>query len=200
MKTVRSIHVPAGFTLFELMVTLALAAVIAAIAIPNMSVFLRNNRLTSAANDLLRSTQIARSEAIKRQQNVVLCASANPNAATPACSYSVFAGWIVFQDTNNNWSLDDGEPVIERHDVLDSSVHVRNDRDGILSYGASGFANPPGAKTPSTRIVVCDDRGNRQVGNDSTARALFFEASGRTRVSRLSTDVTAALSVTGSCP
>ncbi len=68
--------------------------------------------------------QLARTEAIKRQRTVVVCASANPTAASPTCSYGAFRGWVVFQDTNNNWQADGiaTEPVIERHPLLDTTI------------------------------------------------------------------------------
>lgn len=198
-----------GFTLLELMVTIGVAGVLAAVAIPNMRDFIRNNRLTAAANDMLHSTQVARSEAIKRQQNVVVCASSDPAATVPACSYGAFRGWIVFQDTNANWAFDgddagtpadEGEVVIERHDLLDSTVMVRNDKEGIVSYSPRGFANSAGAKVPSTSIVICDARGNLKVGNSSAARALNIEPTGRSRVTKDYTEIGKAIDIAGACP
>src|SRR2546421_7458509 len=92
-----------GFTLTELMVTLAIAGVLAGVAVPNLRSFIQNSRLSSASNDLLRSLRLARTEAIKHQTNVAVCASAAPMAAAPTCSYGAFNGWIVFQDTNLSW-------------------------------------------------------------------------------------------------
>src|SRR5205085_1403194 len=121
-----------GFTLTELMVTVAVAGVLAMVAVPNMRTFLQNNRLSSASNDLLRSFNLARTEAIKHQANVVVCAVADPTLATPQCSYGPFKGWIVFQDSGPTpWQFDNGEPIFERHVLLDSSVTVNTDNNGI---------------------------------------------------------------------
>ncbi len=185
-----------GFTLTELMVTLAVAGVLAMIAVPNMRTFLQNNRLSSASNDLLRSFYLARTEAIKHQTNVAVCASAAPMAAVPACSYGPFNGWIVFQDTNFNWQWDNGEPIFERHVLLDTSVTVKTDNNGIEIYQATGFASPAGAKNPTRNILLCDIRGNQMVGTNSVERAVLIAASGRVRVSATSADVAAA----GTCP
>jgi len=185
------------------MVTLAVAGVLAMIAVPNMHTFLQNNRLSSASNDLLRSFNLARTEAIKHQANVVVCASAAPMAAVPTCSYGPFNGWIVFQDSGpppwpgaNPWQFDNGEPIFERHVLLDSSITVKTDNNGIEMYLATGFASPAGLKNPTRNILLCDSRGNQMVGTNSVERAVLIPASGRARVSATSADVLAA----GTCP
>ena len=189
-----------GFTLTELMVTLAVAGVLAGVAVPNLRSFIQNSRLSSASNDLLRSFNLARTEAIKRQANVVVCASALPMAAIPACSYGPFNGWIVFQDNNLSWQWENGEPIFERHELLDSSVTVKKDNNGIEMYLATGFASPAGVKNPTRNILLCDIRGNQMVGTNSVERAVLIVASGRTRVSATSADVSTAAAAAGACP
>lgn len=64
-----------GFTLIELLITLSVAAVLIAIAIPNFRILILNNRLTTAANDVVVSINLARIEAIKRNASVQLCSN-----------------------------------------------------------------------------------------------------------------------------
>src|SRR5690606_1518972 len=131
----------------------------------------------------------------------VVCATADPAAAQPTCSYGNFRGWVVFEDANNNWQHDDDEAVIERHDLVHESVTVLNDEDGVVSYAPTGFANPPtGALSPSRNVVICDERGHVQNGANSTARAVFISETGRSRASKLADDVEDAISAAGACP
>jgi len=204
---------PSGFTLLELMIALTVAGIIMASSIPSMRNYIRNNRLTGAANDLLHSIQVARSEAVKRQLaaggNVVVCGTSNPTVADAAltCNNTTFAGWFVFQDTNGDWVHGAAEPVLERHALVDPSVTIIADRSRILSYMPTGFGSPGGAGLlPTTRIVICDARGiiasgTNTVGATSTARALIIQPTGRARVSNQQADVVAAQAVIGaSCP
>jgi len=206
---------PTGFTLVELMVTLAVASILLAVTIPNMRTFVQNSRLSGGVNDLLHSLQVARTEAIKRQSiggfpaNVVVCGTADPTLADNAltCSYANFTGWFVFVDTNGDWQhANDGtEPVIERHGLLDSSVTVKAGPAGnkfIMSYAPTGFSNLPGAILPTSTVLLCDVRGVQKVGNSATARALLVSATGRARASQTWNDVgvTALPTVGGACP
>jgi type IV fimbrial biogenesis protein FimT len=196
-----------GFTLVELMITLTVASILVGVMVPNMRDFIRNNRLSGGVNDMLHSLQVARTEAIKRQNgNVVMCGTANPTAADAAmaCDYLTFNGWFVFQDTNGNWQHDNGEPVIERHALLDTSLTVKTDaNDRIVSFSPSGFANPAGVRVPVGTIVICDSRGVLQFGNTATARTLLIAPTGRARASSTWADVhntALPLVVGGSCP
>jgi type IV fimbrial biogenesis protein FimT len=199
-----------GFSMIELMVTLAVASILVGVLAPNMRVYLLNNQLSNGVNDMLHSIQVARTEAIKRQLpaggGVVVCGTAAPTVADAAltCDYATFKGWFVFVDANANWQHDANEPVIERHGLLDASVTVKTDANArIVSFAASGFANPAGARVPMRTLVMCDSRGVKQTGNNATARALFITTTGRARASQGWNDVknvALPLVVGGSCP
>jgi type IV fimbrial biogenesis protein FimT len=193
----------AGFTLTEMLITVGVASILMIIAVPNMRDFILNNRLSAGVNDMLHALQVARTEAIKRQQgNVVVCGSANPDAGNPTCDYATFKGWIVFQDLDNNWQRNGAEPVIERHSLLDATVTVKTDAfDRIVSYAPTGFANPAGAHVPMQTLIICDSRGIQHVGTGATARALFVTRTGRARSSATWLDVNGTASAqVGGCP
>jgi len=181
LKTPRRTRRAGGFTMIELMTAMAIIAVVSAITIPAFTTMLRNGRLTSVANDLLGSLMNARTEAVKRQSQVVLCATADATAAQPACSASASTGWIVFQDTNGNWAVDANEPIIERRPGIDTSIMVRANGN-IIAFGPSGFAVPTAVLTPMRNVVFCDSRGIVASGSSSTARAVTISVTGRGRV------------------
>lgn len=84
-----------GFSLIELMVTVAVLAITMAIAIPSFASIVNNNRLASEANALVGAIQYARSEAVRLNQRVALCQSANQ---TSCSNNTLWTGWIIYVD------------------------------------------------------------------------------------------------------
>lgn len=78
-----TLHRSAGFTLIELMITVAVLAIILVIAAPNLQSFLDKNRVVGAAEAIYSEMQFARSEAVKQSADMVVVFSP---AATPWCS------------------------------------------------------------------------------------------------------------------
>jgi type IV fimbrial biogenesis protein FimT len=193
-----------GFTLLELMVAITIGALLLGIGIPSFRSYLRSAELTSTANDLLGSFYLARGEAVKRRRNVVVCFSAVPEATTPACSAGVRrAGWVVFQDTNANRTVDAGEAILQRHAVPGTEVgfgSIPAGNAGYFAYAPTGFGVTLAAGAPVAGIAICDSRGNASAnGADlSRARGIVVSAAGRPRVTRSVAEIAGAS--IGGCP
>ncbi len=99
-----------GFTIVELMITIAVAAVILTLGVPSFQGLMERNQLTSNINRFISSLALARSEAIKRNQRVVLCPSNNGDDCSNAGGYD--DGWIIFVDADNDNNHDDNEELI----------------------------------------------------------------------------------------
>lgn len=80
-----------GFTLVELMVTISVMAILLAIAVPSFINASLNSKLNTIANTFVSSAQLARSEAIKRNTPVTLCASSTGTG----CAGNWSEGWVV---------------------------------------------------------------------------------------------------------
>jgi type IV fimbrial biogenesis protein FimT len=103
-------HREAGFNLVELLVVVALAAILMAIGTASYRYITNSNRVSSEINGLLGDIQVARSEAVKRGQTISVCPS---NTGTSCTNSSWQSGWIVFTDFNGNGEVDSGSPYYD---------------------------------------------------------------------------------------
>ena len=76
----------AGFTLVELMVTVAVIGILAVFAVPSMTAMIANSRLQSASGELIAALQAARSEAVRRNGRIIACASASGTTCAASAS------------------------------------------------------------------------------------------------------------------
>jgi len=109
MKTTSNTH---GFTLPELMVTLAIAAILLAVAVPGFKGVVNTNQIAAQTNSLMTALTVARSEAAKRGFKIAVCSnlstmSCSPNTSCCSGSADWTTGWIVFVDQNSNGTFED---------------------------------------------------------------------------------------------
>jgi type IV fimbrial biogenesis protein FimT len=185
----------AGFTLLELMMAIALLAVLLSIGIPNFRDFINNARMASAANDLLGDFNFARSEAIKRRLPVTLCKS-DDGATCDDDEDTQFRGWIVFiDDTTTNGIVDDDDEVLRGGGIAPEIAS--GTADGLFSiFLSTGFVRQDADTL--RQVLFCDQRGNVVAsGGDSAARGVQISATGRPVVTRNIAQITSTF---GDCP
>lgn len=128
-----------GFTLIELVITLALGAILLTIAIPSFQITMTGNRVAIHTNEFISALSLSRSEAIKRGRRVVVCKSANSSSCTTAGEWD--QGWIVFVDTDNDANTGSGDIILRVHGPLDGNDTLQGDINvkDYISYSSEGF-------------------------------------------------------------
>ena len=148
-----------GFTLMELMITLAIAAILLSVGVPSFRALIKDSHLTVANNDLVTAFNVARSEAVKRGLRVTVCKSANQASCTTSNNWD--QGWLVFTDENNNGVYNSGtETLLRVHGAMEALVTAVG--GGAIaenvSYVMSGKSQQAGGGLQSGTILVRDDR------------------------------------------
>jgi len=120
-----------GFTLVELMVTVAIIAILAAIAFPSFEATMRSNRVATTTNELIASFALARSEALRSPGGARVCSSTDGTTCT-GTDWS--NGWIVWIDIDGSG----GQPAPASGDRV---VRYSQAKPGIVITAAAGAAN-----------------------------------------------------------
>ncbi|MCU0755725.1 MAG: GspH/FimT family pseudopilin [Xanthomonadales bacterium] len=170
-----------GFTVIELMITVALAAVLLAVALPNFSDALVRSRVAGAADELQSALSLARAEALKLKLPVTLCARATGTTCNTGTSWN--AGFLLFQDPNGNGLPDEGELILRDRPFDLPNVGVTSTTPSV-SFTGNGRVAGGATRTFEVAGAGCS-LGSPTGAELGKRRQLAVAASGRTSGRRL---------------
>ncbi|OOG40628.1 GspH/FimT family pseudopilin [Rhodanobacter sp. C05] len=174
-----------GFSLLELMITITVAAILLAIAVPSFRDVIHRNQVSSTSNALLASLAYARTEAITRGQLVSMCPSSTGDSCTPG-GQAFDPGWIVYTYPAGTASANkayDESSILLRAIPAQPGISVQYLGNTVITFGQQGQLNPNGS---TLKFVACHRDGTNGTGISTTAvpgNALGVNASGSVQTS-----------------
>lgn len=145
---------PAGFSLIELIVVLAIAGITLAVAVPSFRSTIQTNRIAAQSSDLISTLQLARSEASTRKNNIIVTSINNDWSS----------GYRVWEDQNNNTSYDAGEEIVEVA-ALEGQTTLSAAANGAavnqLIFNSKGFIASPSASI-TLDMIAHDCKGTNR--------------------------------------
>lgn len=129
-----------GMTLPELLVTLSVAAILLAAAVPSFRSFVADARLSTTTDLLIAHINTARSEAVTRGEPVAICPSVDQSSCSNTAAWQ--SGWIVFTDANGQPGIrDDGDELLHVTQSPDDDVSLQSD-NAYIRYNSMGVLAP----------------------------------------------------------
>lgn len=137
-----------GFTLYELLMTLTLVALIAGLGLPAFGSMLARAKTRVEVNALFHAVHLARKESIMRKRVVSLCPSVDGLRCNPGRDWS--AGWLMFENSDRDEPprRDPGEPLLQAH-LVHRDVQITANRRGFTLRATQKRAT-------NGTFVVCD--------------------------------------------
>ncbi len=176
-----------GWTLLELLVTVTVAALAIALALPAFDELLARQRGAAAMNQLVGAVHLARAEAILQRGTVTLC----PGADECLGRDDWHLGARVFRDENGNGRQDGADPLIAALPALRAGerIYWRAFRNrGYLQFQPRGYTQwqngsflycAPGGEPRYARMIIVNAQGRVRVARDHDGNGVVENASGR---------------------
>lgn len=181
-----------GFTLIELMVTIAVAAALMLVAVPSFVQFQRNAHLTSLTNTLIAAINAARGEAMKRGAYAMVI---------PADGSNWGSGWVVFvdKDLSTNYDSAKDDVVVQQaapaNYITITGTGTAGESVPYVLYDGSGYSKTKsGGFGQLTLSIARNDVGSDQALRET--RRVIVSLSGRTRTCRPATDTNCTATTT----
>ncbi|GAC15114.1 type IV fimbrial biogenesis protein FimT [Aliiglaciecola lipolytica E3] len=157
-----------GVTLVELMIGLAIVAIILVVAIPAAQGIIVKNRIVAEINEISGVIQFARANAVDEQLNTIVC----PTADFSTCSTNWNQVKMVFGDEDGNGSRGDDEDILVATSLISENNYVTGPGQAIRF-------NPNGSANAQSSILICHD------SKEATyARELTVTPQGRVKMSQ----------------
>jgi type IV fimbrial biogenesis protein FimT len=145
-----------GFTMIELMMTVAIGSIVLMLAVPSFRYVTNSNRIAAEINGLLGDLQFARAEAIKEGKTVTVCQSNDGSTCTGSLSWQ--GGWIVFSDPVNIGVRDANETILRVQKAFSGSdTFVASFGLTSVTFNREGYAAPI---TAGTLLTLHDSTSN----------------------------------------
>jgi type IV fimbrial biogenesis protein FimT len=159
----------AGLSVIELLIILAVLAVIVLVTVPGSAMLLQSYRLKSASSDLVSGLNLARTEAIRRASTVRVCPSSNGRFCRDDGRWS--DGWLVYSDGNGDGAVQEIE-LLQSYTAPDTHVHIiaRGAAQKYAAFTLSGLVRENGSK--DAEFILCHD------GSDADSRTVIIDADG----------------------
>lgn len=169
----------AGFTIIEMIITVALLAVMVAVGVPGFGSLFQNNKLTEASNRFLSSITFARSEAINRNDSVTMCLL-NDDGDNCDSDGRWEDGWMIWVDTNSSNTFNVGEEIAVEAPLPDNYTLRADNNNFTNSITFSPAGDATGDVANGTELFrLCNPDAD-----DTNARVIHMNGVGRAWVNR----------------
>jgi len=166
-----SVEKQTGFTLLELMITVAVLAILSALAYPNMRNFMRHNQVVSQSNSLQSNLMYARGVAASTRSYVSICPLSTAGSTT--CSTTTGAydlGWLVYTTTSPNTVYGTAATdAIQMNVAAPVNVSIRAGSVGVLTYNARGELLVGSQPTSVTFTTCAKSSSSDSIGTNTVA-------------------------------